>query len=61
MKTYPDITKIIEAKKRRRRALAELSFEEKIAIVNKWRQLSARIKEYRGPIEEVSKREGKKV
>ena len=35
MKTYPDITEIIEQKKNHRRALASLTFEQKIALVFK--------------------------
>ena len=43
MKTYPDITRLLKAKMERRRELARLSFEEKIEIVNKWRELSRQI------------------
>ena len=32
--SYPDISQILEAKKKRRRTLAALSWEEKIAIVD---------------------------
>ncbi|MCP9495549.1 MAG: hypothetical protein MSG64_13970 [Pyrinomonadaceae bacterium MAG19_C2-C3] len=35
MKTYPDITEILEQKKNHRRALASLTFEQKIALVFK--------------------------
>jgi len=45
MKIYPDITPILEAKVRRRRELAKLSFEEKIAIVNKMRELTKQIRQ----------------
>lgn len=44
MKTYPDITRLLKAKMQRRRELARLSFEEKIEIVNKWRELSRQIR-----------------
>ena len=37
--TYPDISGILSAKAQRRRALAALSWEEKIAIVEQMRQL----------------------
>jgi hypothetical protein len=40
MKTsYPDISDIFAAKSARRRALAALSWEEKVAIVERMRQL----------------------
>jgi hypothetical protein len=35
MKKYPDISEIIEKKEKHRRALAALSFEEKIELVFK--------------------------
>ena len=35
MKTYPDISKLIKAKKAQRRALAALPFEKKIELVFK--------------------------
>ena len=41
-KTYPDISKILAAKAARRRALAALSWEEKIAIVERMRRLLPR-------------------
>ena len=47
MKTYPDITRLLKAKMERRRDLARLSFEEKIEIVNKWRELSRQIRSSR--------------
>ena len=37
MKKYPDVGLLLELKSARRKRLARLSFEEKIAIVNKWR------------------------
>lgn len=38
MKTYPDISKLIEAKEAHRRALAALPFEKKIELVFKLQQ-----------------------
>jgi hypothetical protein len=43
MKTYPDISTLLESKAKRRRRLASLPFEEKISIVEKWRRLSRQI------------------
>jgi len=40
MRKYPDIGMLLELKSARRKRLAGLSFEEKIAIVNKWRALT---------------------
>jgi len=37
--TYPDISNILSAKAQRRRALAALSWEEKVAIVEQMRVL----------------------
>lgn len=39
---YPDISGILSAKARRRRALAALSWEEKVAIVERLRALLPR-------------------
>jgi hypothetical protein len=47
MKKYPDISQLLEKKAKRRRRLARLPFEEKIEIVNKWRELSRQIRELR--------------
>jgi hypothetical protein len=44
MKKYPDISPLLRGKAARRHRLAQLSFEEKIAIVNKWRKLGRSIK-----------------
>ncbi len=44
MKKYPDVTELFRQKAQRRRRLAQLSFEEKIAIVNKWRKLTQSIR-----------------
>ena len=44
MKKYPDATELFRHKAQRRRRLARLSFEEKIAIVNKWRKLTRSIR-----------------
>ncbi len=44
MKKYPDVTELFRQKARRRKRLAQLSFEEKIAVVNKWRKLTRRIR-----------------
>lgn len=38
-KIYPDISKILNAKDNRRRVLAQLSWEEKVSIVARMRQL----------------------
>jgi hypothetical protein len=43
MKKYPDVTELFRQKAQRRKRLARLSFEEKIAIVNKWRKLTQSI------------------
>jgi hypothetical protein len=43
MKTYPDATHVLKKKAARRKRQANLSFEEKITIVNKWRKLAKRI------------------
>ncbi|MDQ5844484.1 MAG: hypothetical protein M3539_04240 [Acidobacteriota bacterium] len=47
MKKYPDISQLLEKKARRRRRLARLPIEEKIEIVNKWRELSRQIRKLR--------------
>ncbi len=44
MKKYPDVTELFRQKAQRRKRLARLSFEEKIAIVNKWRRLTQSIR-----------------
>ena len=44
MKKYPDVTELLRQKAQRRKRLARLSFEEKIAIVNKWRKLTRNIR-----------------
>lgn len=44
MMKYPDISELLKKKTSRRRRLAALSFEEKIEIVNKWRELSKQIR-----------------
>ena len=44
MKKYPDVTELFKQKAQRRKRLARLSFEEKIAIVNKWRRLTQSIR-----------------
>ena len=41
-KTYPDISELLAAKVARRRALAALSWEEKVAIIEQMRQLFPR-------------------
>ncbi|HRU95614.1 MAG TPA: hypothetical protein P5195_10325, partial [Anaerolineae bacterium] len=38
-KTYPDISELLAAKQARRRALAALSWEEKVAIMERMRRL----------------------
>jgi hypothetical protein len=49
---YPDIAPLLEKKALRRRRLARLPFEEKIEIVNKWRELSRQIRKLRQPNQE---------
>lgn len=44
MKKYPDVTELFRQKAQRRKRLARLSFEEKIAIVNKWREFTKSIR-----------------
>jgi hypothetical protein len=44
MKKYPDVTELFRQKEKRRKLLARLSFEEKVAIVNKWRKLTQSIR-----------------
>ncbi len=44
MTTYPDMTAILERKAAHRKHQAQLTFEEKIAIVNKWRKLTRQIR-----------------
>lgn len=44
MKNYPTVTELLRQKVQRRKRLARLSFEEKIAIVNKWRKLTRNIR-----------------
>lgn len=44
MKRYPSVTELFRRKAKRRKRLAHLSFEEKIAIVNKWRKLTRNIR-----------------
>lgn len=43
MKKYPDVTQLLKQKAERRTRLALLSFEEKIAIVNRLRKLTESI------------------
>jgi hypothetical protein len=40
--SYPDITPLLAAKQRRRQELAALSWEEKVAIIEKMRRLLPR-------------------
>ena len=44
MKKYPDVTELFRQKAQRRKRLALLSFEEKIAVVEKWRKLTRSIR-----------------
>ncbi len=44
MTKYPDISTLLQRKASRRRRLAALSFEEKIEIVKKWRELTKQIR-----------------
>lgn len=48
MKNYPSVTEVLRQKAERRKRLARLSFEEKIAIVNKWRKLTRNIRKSQG-------------
>ena len=41
---YPDVSELLRQKAQRRKRLARLSFEEKIAVVNKWRKLTRSIR-----------------
>ena len=41
-KIYPDISKLLNAKENRRKALAQLSWEEKVSIITRMRQLLPR-------------------
>lgn len=54
IKKYPDISPLLEEKARRRRRLALLAFEEKIEIVNKWRELSRQIQNWRQRNQELT-------
>jgi hypothetical protein len=56
MKTYPDVSSILCQKSERRRRQATLTFEEKIAIVNKWRELTRQIKTNRPQPSTVARR-----
>lgn len=47
MKKYPDVTGLFEAKERERKRSAQLSFDEKIAIVEQWQQANPAIDEAR--------------
>ncbi len=60
MKKYPDISEIIKRKEQHRRALAALSFEQKIEIVFKLRARSEFIKTGRA-IKEAGKSKMKGV
>jgi hypothetical protein len=46
-KKYPDVSALLNAKAERRRRLVRLTIEEKIAIVNKWRELTMHIQKLR--------------
>jgi len=61
MKEYPDVTELFRRKAQRRKRLARLSFEEKIAIVNKWRKLTKNIRESQGAINQGSRAERRRV
>jgi len=41
---YAMVTELFRQKAQRRKRLARLSFEEKIAVVEKWRKLTRRIR-----------------
>lgn len=43
MKKYPNVTPVLKEKAARRKRQAGLTFEEKIAIVDKWRKLTKKI------------------
>ena len=61
MKEYPDVTELFRRKAQRRKRLARLSFEEKIAIVNKWRKLTQRIRDGQGAMNQASIAERRRV
>ena len=46
---YPDATELLRQKAQRRKRLARLSFEEKIAVVKKWRKLTRSIRNSEWP------------
>lgn len=54
-KEYPDISVLLKMKAERRRQLARLPIEEKIAIVNRWRRLTRQIRKVKRTNEFVSK------
>ncbi len=56
MKKYPDVTELFKQKAQRRKRLVRLSFEEKIAIVNKWRKLTRSIRKSAGILPATAKR-----
>ena len=56
MKTYPDVSSILRQKSERRRRQAGLTFEEKIAVVKKWQEVTKEIKKSRGPLRAAPKR-----
>jgi hypothetical protein len=47
MKTYPTVTPVLKQKAARRKRQAGLTFEQKIAIVDKWRKLTRKIQKSR--------------
>jgi hypothetical protein len=61
MKEYPDVTELFIRKAQRRKRLARLSFEEKIAIVNKWRKLTESIRKSQGAMNQASIVERRRV
>jgi hypothetical protein len=61
MKKYPEVTELFRRKAQRRKRLARLSFEEKIAIVNKWRKLTKSIRKSQGAMNQASITERRRV
>ncbi len=51
MKTYPDISRLIEAKKEQRRRLAQLPIEEKFRILKQWRDINLVFAEIRKQVQ----------
>jgi len=59
MKKYPDVTRLFEAKERERKRLAQLSFDEKIAIVEQWQKVNPAIDEARARLRAAKREKAK--